>query len=446
MTASNVKKVIQMEMTEKHPSIALGAALLLTFGIAFIKAGALPWASLTWVSIGGISLAILLFLKCDSDIYSSIKSMVNNSHDAQPFVFLIVFQLWVWIQYFTFAADQSASLDQALIGLGMFFLLSIWFVAMSHPRALYFLLTSALIFAVFQSIYGFWTFLTDTNLLLWMTKQFYLDRSTGFFVNANHFGAYIVLCIILCASRELTTREQSIDKKSLFSMLDQLYNPYKIILILLLIALISTKSIGAIASLGVVMLLMGIKLYLNSNNKLFLSLICFVILALSLLYTLSLDYSKLEYQFADLSHTIQRRIELSKAAFDMLKNNWLWGIGGGAFYSHFSSFRTLEIGNTYYNFAHNDLLQFWIEYGLIGIMLLVVFIAFSIRNNVAVLSQSQTGIRATFALASIYATIAVGVHSLVDFPLHIPGYSVFYLVLISVNSLYSTNQRLANYA
>jgi O-antigen ligase len=141
-----------------------------------------------------------------------------------------------------------------------------------------------------------------------------------------------------------------------------------------------------------------------------------------------------------LSHTFYRRLELSKAAFIMLETTWLTGIGGGAFYSQFSPYRTLEIGNTYYNYAHNDILQFWIEYGLIGVSLLVLFLATLIRDNIRILSQSRSGIQATFAYASIYSTLAVAIHSLVDFPLHIPGFSVCYLVIISVNSLSLINR------
>jgi len=439
-----------MEISKTQPTMALtmalAAALILTFGIVLIKAGALPWVSLSWVSIGGISLTILLYLNTNTDIYRLINRVKNNFYGSLFVIVFIIFQLWTWVQYFTFSSDQAASLNQSLIGIGMVFLLCIWFIAMGHPKAFYFLLTSALVCGVIQTIYGFWVYLTDTNMLLWMPKEFYLDRITGFFVNANHFAAYIVLCIILCVSRDFTAIKQSTNKHSLFSILDQLYNPYKIVLMLLLIALIASKSIGAMVSLLVIILLLGIKLFFSSNNKLFLLLVGFVVLAISLLSVLSLDYTILENQFANLSHTVNRRIELSKAAFDMLQSNWLWGVGGGAFYSEFSSFRTLEIGNSYYNYAHNDLLQFWIEYGLVGILLLVAFITLAIKNNIETLSESRRGIRAAFAFASIYTTIALGVHSLVDFPLHIPGYSVFYLVLISANSLHSINHRVAVYA
>jgi O-antigen ligase len=184
-----------------------------------------------------------------------------------------------------------------------------------------------------------------------------------------------------------------------------------------------------------VLLLIGVNALWRSENRKTLLVsaiaVCFV---LSLLI-LSLDYTVIKNELSGLPHTFFRRIDLSIAASAMLENNWLTGIGGGSFYSQFSPYRTLEVGNAYYNYAHNDILQLWIEYGLIGLTILLMFVGAVIRDNIRVLSQTTSGIRATFAYASIYSTIAVGVHSLVDFPLHMPGFSVCYLVIISTNSL-----------
>jgi len=133
----------------------------------------------------------------------------------------------------------------------------------------------------------------------------------------------------------------------------------------------------------------------------------------------------------------------------MLQSHWLTGVGGGAFYSQFSAFRDLSIGNNYYHYAHNDLLQLWIEYGLIGTVILCAFLITVLKENWRVLvrpkstskygNRSTTSLQTTFALASLYCTLAVIIHSLVDFPLHLPGFSVAYLTLISANSLISLN-------
>ena len=418
----------------KQPALALGFGLALTFSIALIKGGALQWVSLAWVSLSGLTLLIVLCLNQQKPTQKTVSALL-------PVYLFCAFQLWALFQYVFISPDKTASLDQTLIGLGMGFLLAIWSIAVRHPKALDLLYISIVTSAVIQSIYGLWMYLSGTDLLLWMPKVYYLDRPTGFFVNANHFAAYLLLGIILCLSKMMTSERSQPKQNFLIRAFDQLYNPNNAILCLLLLTLFASKSIGAMVALGVVLVLIGLKLIWRSQRRKSFILSIIGLSFLLILLVLSLDYSTLQREAAELSHTFYRRLELSKAALTMLQSSWLTGIGGGAFYSQFSPYRTLDIGNTYYNYAHNDLLQLWIEYGLIGVTILSLFIATVVRDNVQILSKTTSGIRATFAYASIYSTIAVIVHSLVDFPLHIPGFSVCYLVIVSINSLLLISKR-----
>ena len=457
-----------MRATNKHDNLptalsafALLAALLLTFSITVIKGGALEWVSLAWVSLCVLSLTVVLIwsLFTPSAFNKASDNQETDNHESdyqerdkasrfylnigkywlRPAGIFVGFQLWVVIQHALLSQDKTSSFDYWLIGVGMCCLLAVWYVALKHHAALRALYASIIAFALIQSAYGLYVYLSDTDLLLWMPKLYYLDRPTGFFVNANHFAAYLVLAIILCVSR-LVTREKPVHQRALLiQILDFLYTPQFFILVLLAGTLVATKSIGALASLGVVTAVFGIRFIWQTKHRslILLSLLGVSFVALALI--LMLDYQQVEPLIADLSHTISRRIALSSAAFGMLQDHWLWGIGGGAFYSQFSPYRTLEIGNTYYNYAHNDLLQFWIEYGLIGAVLLTLFIGSVLKDNIKVLSRSKTGVAATFAYASLGSTLAVGLHSVVDFPLHIPGFSVCYLIVISVNSLLLIN-------
>jgi O-antigen ligase len=426
-------------------SLALGLALMLTFAITLIKGGALPWASLYWVALCGFALSVILIIESPA-IYKkttvslsalSVASIApkDKLNVLLPAYFLFAFQLWALFQVIVISPDKAASLNQSLIGFGMLFLLAIWLWAAQHPKALSLLYYCFILSAAMQSIYGLWIYLSGTDLLLWMPKLHYLDRPTGLFVNANHFAAYILLGIILCLSRMITKRPSQGKKHLLTLLSEQLYSPVNAILCLLVITLVASKSVGAMTALAVVLGLMSIQIIRCSDNKKTLVFFASAFFCALIFIILSLDYSIFESEIADFIHSFTRRVDLSKAAFTMLKSNWLTGIGGGTFYSQFSPYRTLEIGNSYYNYAHNDVLQFGIEYGVIGIILLFLFVGAALRANVCMLSRSPTGINATFAIASIYSTVAVSVHSIVDFPLHIPGFSVCYLVLISINSL-----------
>ena len=431
-------KIISMRNDSLYLKIILVLALFLTVAIAVVKGGVHEWVNLVWVGLCAVSLYFawvptLSNLRQSGDLLEvllDLKALVNK-----PLFFFVLFQIWALIQYFFIAPDKSASLNHLFLGFGMTFLLMLWAVAGKAKNVLNLLFYTLLCFSVIQAIYGFWVYLSGANLLLWMPKVYYLDRPTGFFVNGNHFATYTVLAIILCISSMLFKTEQ-LNRESFFLKVTEfIYSPKIIVLLFLFCALIASKSIGALTAFGVVLLFMFGHLLWRSKHWGKFLLAAIIILVFFTFILLSLDYSVIDNEVSLLSHTFSRRFALSSASMSMLKETWLWGLGGGGFYSQFSQYRTLDIGNSYYNFAHNDLIQFWIEYGVIGVILLGLFLLSALRANLAIFKKEHTAMQATFAYASIYSTIAIMVHSLVDFPMHIPGVSVCYLVIVSINCL-----------
>ncbi len=437
-------------------TLALSLALFLTVSISLIKGGAPQWAAMVWVSLCALSLMAFLIPhlfssthvedKVRSESALSYISRIRLTKNLLPIYLLVGFNGWTLLQLALLTKDKPASFEQLLISLGMMLLLALWSIAIRHTDAMRMLFFAVIATALFQSAYGQWSYLSDADKLLWMPKIYYLDRPTGTFVNANHLATYLLLAIIVFVSKIGTHLTPSHKSHSMVRAFERIYSFKMIVLIFLLTTLIMTKSIGALVSAVVVLCIALLRAILISKKALNLIAMAGMVLIIVFGITLSLDYSVIETEITGLSHTFNRRLELSKASFSMLQHHWLTGIGGGAFYSQFSEFRTLSIGNTYYNYAHNDFIQFWVEYGIIGVCLLLSFIGAALYNNLRVLGHSKQGIEATFAYASLYGTLAVAVHSLVDFPLHIPGFSVFYLVLISINSLHLHNKSLNLYA
>ncbi len=434
---STTENGTRMAFRPRSESIALWCALFLTFCICVIKAGAPQWVALAWVSLSTICYGMLVMSNVIRNKPPIHTALPENRFQIlrDPVVLLAFFQCWAIIQHFFVSHDQANSGEQVLIGLGMLCLIGVWSVGIRAPKALESLYLTIITFATIQAFYGIWVYLSASNTILWMPKLHYLDRPTGFFVNANHFAAYIVLASILILSRILSDSSKTSNRNFLFTVLDSAYSPRNVVLLFLIATLILSKSVGALVSLAAVLMIVMLKGFFDSARKKEFFFLFVIIVFAFVLALLTVDYSLVEGLTKDLAHTINRRIALSIASLSMLETHWLWGTGGGGFYSSFSAFRTIEIGNAYYNHAHNDIIQFWVEYGLIGAILLVLFISSTIRNNLQVLSISKTGIHATFSYAGIYTTIAILIHSLVDFPLRIPGFSVCYLVIILINSL-----------
>lgn len=426
-------------------------ALVLTFAITPIKAGSLEWVALLWVALCSLTLAIII-------IRTKLRHLPTNTFKAsvgrvRALFILCLFQAWSLLQAVALSPDQTASFNSAILGIGFIILSVIWVYSLHYKTALLWLYRSIICFTLIQSVYGLWTLISHTDLLLWMPKQYYLDRPTGFFVNANHFAAYLVITIILILSHSLAMNAKKSnaheynEKKINFLMrgIDATYNPKLFILGILIATLVMSKSIGAIASLMVVLALMSMNFLRQSSHKTKFLLVAALFAGIILLSLLSINYALIEDEVAGLRHTVLRRYELSAAALSMLQDHWLIGVGGGSFYAQFSPYRSLQVGNAFYNHAHNDLIQFWIEYGIIGITLLTLFLIVTVRDNMSVLNSTESAMKKTFAYAALYSVAAVLVHSLVDFPLHIPGFSVLFLTIISINSLHAISASLFTY-
>ncbi|MBL4672457.1 MAG: O-antigen ligase family protein [Arenicella sp.] len=416
--------------------IALSFALILAISASLIKAGMLQWASLSWAATAALGLSVTVSVSLNK------KELLFKRLTHPAFLCFIGFQLWVCVQIFTpVSLNTAASIENALLGAGFCCLLILLYFGLRQPQHLILIYKTLLIFGLLQATYGLAIAISQHNQLLWMEKIFYLDRPTGTFVNPNHFAAYLSIILIMLISHAACHADNNKNaRKSLFwALYDQVYNPHNIIAGILIITILATKSIGILGALSLTLLTACIVISLKHSQIKALIITLFCASAILILFILSIDYSILEQEIEALSHTVNRRLALSGASLSMVSEHWLLGVGGGAFYSVFSAFRDLDIGHSYYNYAHNDYLQFWAEYGIIGLSLLIAFLFFTLRENLLVLKKSRNPLKRTFAYTSLYSSLVLAIHSLVDFPLHIPGYSVLYLSIISVNVALSMN-------
>ena len=100
---------------------------------------------------------------------------------------------------------------------------------------------------------------------------------------------------------------------------------------------------------------------------------------------------------------------------------WLHGVGLGGFEAVFKIVQTEDVSG-WWDYAHNDLLQWILEMGLIGLLLLVMVIAAILRHAEARLDRIP-----------LYAGLAaLSVVALGDFSWHIPGTQVVLAVFIGV--------------
>lgn len=107
------------------------------------------------------------------------------------------------------------------------------------------------------------------------------------------------------------------------------------------------------------------------------------------------------------------------------------GVGLGNFREVFPRYQPPAAGQVFYDYTHNDSLQLLAETGLIGFLLLVWGV-FAVLRRAARSWPRVTGEHRLW-LAGIFAGIvALLLHSLVDFPLHIPSNALLFVTLLAL--------------
>lgn len=103
------------------------------------------------------------------------------------------------------------------------------------------------------------------------------------------------------------------------------------------------------------------------------------------------------------------RTDFYKDAIKLLKDNWLLGTGGGGWEALYRMYQSYSYGSTE---VHSMILQIGIETGILGILLYIALIIFSIIAYFKSLINKENSLAITFFVA--IAGLLIG-HSMVDF-------------------------------
>jgi O-antigen ligase len=125
------------------------------------------------------------------------------------------------------------------------------------------------------------------------------------------------------------------------------------------------------------------------------------------------------------------RVEVSINTLNLLKDYQLTGAGGGSFHVVYAHYRGDGIAQ-YYDHAHQDYLEILSDVGVIGTSLLGLIVLSSFWTALKALQRRRDRLLRGMAFASIMATIALLIHSMVDFNLQIPANAATFMVVLAL--------------
>tara|TARA_B110000967_G_C18743212_1_gene488858 strand:- start:36 stop:968 length:933 start_codon:yes stop_codon:yes gene_type:complete len=299
-------------------------------------------------------------------------------------------------------------------------------------KFLFFLCLFGFCHAVFAT---YWMLIGNPSNFL-INKIYYLNASTGFFVNRSVFATFLFLCafsglyyIVLFFQKNKITD---------FNFVEQIKSRVffiRIFIIFISIGILTSWSRAV--NFSYILILFSFLFYSKVVFKKYInplsSIIIFILLFDVCVMAVFFGNAKLIERYAETSILRESfRIDLHSFGVDQFKNFWLFGYGSDAFGQIFKNYYIFPEGldpNTLANRVHNDGIELLGEIGVLGV--LILFPLFVIYLQAMFKNINQKEQLARFILLSLLLLI-IFIQSLVDFSLHTPGISVLLMSILSI--------------
>lgn len=418
--------------------VPLGSNRLWSNGLLIALTGALcfAWALLHWCNQRPLSLPL---------------------RKGLPLLFLLMLaQAWVAAQLlFGWSLNTGETQVHLLLGLSYTLLFAMVLDLFDTRSGLNRLLMTLIISGTLQAFYGAAMTLSGLEWGFLGGKEHYRGVATGTFVNRNHLAGYLELS--LACGVGLLLASHSRRQFSWHSLLELIAGPKTLIrlaLVIMVIALVMTHSrMGNVAFFSSLLISGTILALRNKEHRLrsgliLGSLIVIDILIISQYFGLQelqqrLVTTQLEDRFEGGDLVARENVDrddVAAYALALLERYPLTGTGAGSFEAVFPAQAGPDI-RIHFDHAHNDYLQFAIEYGAVGFGLLGLFVMLALYHCLRVLWRAESTYRSGVGLAGCMGLLALLIHSIADFNLQIPANAATFVVIATFGLLARFHQR-----
>jgi len=375
---------------------------------------------------------------------------------------MLAFQLWVVIQllplpisWLTNVSPLSASVNAQLgvkfgsITLDTYATLSTLqkgftyllfainaIVLVNTPRKVKWVLAALLASGTFQAFYGAMVVLLGLKHSL-VFELALPDVATGSFVYKNHLANYLMLC--LCAGAGLLVSQLHVSSSS--SWRERLARWIggvlsikmfvRIALIVMVIGLVMTRSRMGNTAFFAATLIGGVAalMFYRSKPRALVALIVSLLVIDTFVVGSVFGLAKVKQRLEETALTAETRDEVVAWSAEIIESVPIVGSGGGSFYTVFPAFSHSNLG--FYDHAHNEYVQFAVEFGIPATIMLGVMCLYAIWLCVFAMRNRNSKTLKGTALGCLMAVVGMLIHISVDFNLQ-PTANAMTFVLILV--------------
>lgn len=373
---------------------------------------------------------------------------------------LLLSQLWVAVQWLGgLSMDNSATFEQLMLGLA-YSLLFMMIISLFHTRKRLSILLATLVFSgTLQAFWGALMTLSGVEWLLTGPKTTYLGDATGTFINRNHLAGYLEMTLACGIGLLLALRDNRPFRWR--NVLELLMGPkarLRLALVVMVIALVMTHSrMGNTAFFTSLLLVGGLFVLMEKEHRLRNSLILASIIVIDMLVIS--QYFGLEKLKDRLINTrlhdvvvngevVQQANEVRDDVFGyaipLLMERPLSGQGAGSFEAVFPQYPGQDI-RLNFDHAHNDYIQFAIEFGLLGSLPLAAFVLLALWHALKALWRRESVYRSGVGFGAAMGISALLIHSSTDFNLQIPANAATLVALCAIAVLAGSHSKMRNH-
>jgi O-antigen ligase len=341
-----------------------------------------------------------------------------------------------WI---TLSVDPNASLVfwlKSCAWAAAFFLT----LALAHTRERAQLIALTLVLSgLAQAVYGGLMHMAGANVEIFGTVVYHSWQASGGFVNRNHLAGFLEITLamgiglMVGSLRETGQRSWRQFWRDMAALLLSPRAPLRLILVAIVIGLVMTRSrMGNLAFFTSLLVAGGVALVLSRHATRSTVILIASLIAIDVLIVGS--WFGVDRTMQRIGQTTVRDVadrgDPTRAALRLAADYPVFGAGGGTFYTAFPRYRGPEIRG-YFDFAHNDYIQFAAETGLVGLALAGSLPVFAGVLAILALARRRDPLARGFAFAVLMGVVSLGIHSTVDFNLQIPANALAFMVLIA---------------
>jgi O-antigen ligase len=295
----------------------------------------------------------------------------------------------------------------------------------------------------FEAAYGIVQYLTGWQQIFTYKKQFYIQEATGTYINHNHFAGLLGLIVPLVGSmafyhfqRWAESRTHGLDRHALAERTSAGFQLlfYVFLVLVLAIAVVFSRSRGGILAMVFSVIFICLLAQLRLARKVWAAGV-FVFLICLAGYALWIGLDPVLARFEQLGEPgylqLEGRVSIWKDSLRLIRDFPLLGTGLGTFGLAFRRYQTGMLERIV-DHAHSDYLEFAAETGVLGLTVLFLPILYLFGKMIAAFLNDPRRYRRAVLLGCIGSTLAILIHSVVDFNLQIPANALVFAVILGI--------------